>query len=115
MHVYSGDINELGSLTQEDKEETDHGHSSQRLQKIERIPQKCTGNSQALSKKQMVTELKKLKLNSSGSPKVLCKRLDMYHSKTNPCTSGDSERKSMFDFYVVIDFEATCDNQRNIT
>ena len=56
----------------------------------------------------LIKDLKLLKLNTKGSFKVLSKRLEMYNNKKflpNMCG------KVVFDYYVVIDYEATCDKQ----
>jgi hypothetical protein len=54
----------------------------------------------------LIKNLKHLKLNINGSTKVLSKRLEMYESKQ---AIPNMHEKVIFDFYVVIDYEATCD------
>lgn len=60
-----------------------------------------------------------LKLDTDGSRSVLAKRLKTFYKKTMLNVSGIQEQtgsskiRILFDFYVIIDYEATCELLRN--
>lgn len=60
-----------------------------------------------------------LKLDTDGSRSVLAKRLKTFYKKTMLNVSGIQEQNGsskiriLFDFYVIIDYEATCELLRN--
>lgn len=60
-----------------------------------------------------------LKLDTEGSRSVLAKRLKTFYKKTMLNVSGVQEKNGgpkiriLFDFYVIIDYEATCELLRN--
>lgn len=122
MHVYSDDIRNPNSLSQTDKKETDFGHLAQSVKTLQSGKTmvktlksvSVKHHSQAVSKKKLILELKRLKLDTRGSRKVLVKRLNMCQSLTKQNAHGDYPKENIFDFYVVIDFEATCDGHKII-
>lgn len=71
------------------------------------------------SKTELIKNLRTLKLDTEGSRSILAKRLKTFYKKTMLSVSGIQEKNGspririLFDFYVVIDFEATCEVVRN--
>ncbi len=68
-------------------------------------------------KSELVRHLKTLRLESEGSKGVLAKRLKNFYKKTmlsinGVDRNGSSKIHVMFDYYIVIDFEATCQHIR---
>lgn len=65
-------------------------------------------------KAELIRNLKLLKLETEGSKGVLAKRLKNFYRKTMLSMhgvekNGSGKIKVMFDYYIVIDFEATCE------
>jgi len=71
------------------------------------------------SKAELIKNLKMLKLDTDGSRSVLAKRLKTFYKKTMLSVSGIQEKNGnskiriLFDFYVIIDYEATCELLKN--
>lgn len=67
------------------------------------------------TKEELIRNLSSLKLDTEGRKAVLVKRLKNFYKKTLLVVAGVQERcensrmKVYFDYYVVIDFEATCE------
>ncbi|XP_066924240.1 3'-5' exoribonuclease 1-like [Clytia hemisphaerica] len=72
----------------------------------------ANGRINRMSKSQVVDALEYLKLNPKGSLEVLQKRLKS-HTKKQHFLENDftEEEKKYTDFYIVIDFEATCEKE----
>ncbi len=100
MDAYSDDINK-DSTSQYAicVEKVNGNHSKQKIHQTKNVPVSCTGDFKNMSKDKLIKNLKLFHLNTNGSRKILIKRLEMYNKKTI----------EMFDYYVVIDYEATCD------
>lgn len=108
MNVYSDDI-QMDSTSQFSICVGKVNDSQTKVKKKE-VP-KSNNKCKKKSKSELIKELKLLKLNTNGSPKVLSKRLEMHNNKK---VMSNMREKVMIDFYVVIDYEATCDkNQKN--
>ena len=66
------------------------------------------------TKLELVKSLNALRLDTTGSKNVLIKRLKNFYKKSMLSVAGIHERsenvrkKILFDYFVVIDFEATC-------
>lgn len=77
------------------------------------------GKINSYSKAELIKNLKMLKLDTDGSRSVLAKRLKTFYKKTMLNVSGIQEQNGsskiriLFDFYVIIDYEATCELLRN--
>lgn len=69
-----------------------------------------------MSKNQLVEQLELFKLNTSGVKNVLIKRLKAFHKKRLiQSPNGQKGHKSdySYEYFVVIDFEATCEEHKN--
>ena len=109
MHVDSDDI-QIDSTNQYAVcvEKVKENDSKQKIHQTKKVPMSCFGDFNNMSRAMLVKNLKLFQLNTNGSRNVLRKRLEMYNNK-----AIITEIK-MFDYYVVIDYEATCDaNQKN--
>jgi hypothetical protein len=105
MDAYSDDINKDSTSQYAICAGKVNGkHSKQKIHQTKNVPVSCIGDFKNMPKAMLLKNLKLFKLNTNGSRKVLMKRLEMYNKKTT----------EMFDYYVVIDYEATCDeNHKN--
>ncbi|XP_046643137.1 ERI1 exoribonuclease 2-like [Daphnia pulicaria] len=105
MDAYSDDINKDSTSQYAICAGKVNGkHSKQKIHQTKNVSVSCIGDFKNMPKAMLLKNLKLFKLNTNGSRKVLMKRLEMYNKKTT----------EMFDYYVVIDYEATCDeNHKN--
>ena len=73
------------------------------------------GQINTYSRLELVKTLKALRLDDEGGKSVLVKRLKNFYRRQLLNVAGISEQREnarirvMFDYYVVIDFEATCE------
>lgn len=61
-----------------------------------------------MPKHRLVSSLRKLHLNHTGSVDVLKKRLKNFYRKQKLSSANIVTIKKLFPYYVIIDFEATC-------
>lgn len=66
------------------------------------------GEINCMSKYNLVAHLRKLQLNHTGSADVLKKRLKNFYGKQKLSSANIFTIKKLFPYYVIIDFEATC-------
>ena len=77
------------------------------------------GKINSYPKAELIKSLKTLKLDTEGSRSVLAKRLKTFYKKTMLSVNGIQEKNGcskirvLFDYYIVIDFEATCEVERH--
>ena len=77
------------------------------------------GKINGYSKLELIQNLKSLRLETEGSKNVLVKRLKHFYRSTTLNIAGVHDRNEngtvrvMFHYYVVIDFEATCELLKN--
>jgi len=73
------------------------------------------GKINSYSKLELVQNLKSLRLDTEGNKNVLARRLKDFYKRTLLNVAGVQEQnengriKFVFHYYVVIDFEATCE------
>ncbi|KAG8229580.1 hypothetical protein J437_LFUL010172 [Ladona fulva] len=63
----------------------------------------------SMKRNALIEELKKLKLNSAGSYSVLSRRLRNHYRRKKLLEAGIPLKKEILPFYVIVDFEATCE------
>lgn len=66
------------------------------------------GEINCMSKQRLVSSLKKLHLNHTGSVDILKKRLKNFYRKQKLSSANIVTIKKLYPYYVIIDFEATC-------
>lgn len=73
------------------------------------------GKINGYSKQELIQNLRSLRLETEGNKSVLIKRLKNFYRKTLLNVAGVQEQNEkgkirfVFHYYVVIDFEATCE------
>lgn len=77
------------------------------------------GEINGYSKSELIKKLRTFKLDTEGSRSILAKRLKTFFKKSMLSVNGVQEKNGcsrirvLFDYYIVIDFEATCEAVRN--
>lgn len=66
------------------------------------------GQINGMSKRHLISHLRKLQLNHTGSVDILKKRLKNFYRKQKLSSANIVTIKKLFPYYVIIDFEATC-------
>ena len=69
---------------------------------------RLNGRINQMSKGAIIHKLKQLKLSTEGTCDVLKKRLKIYYKKQKLSTAHLLSAANLLPFYVIVDFEATC-------
>nr|CAD7438108.1 unnamed protein product [Timema bartmani] len=70
---------------------------------------KINGNINQMSKAAVISKLRELKLNTEGSTEILRKRLKNHYRKQKLTNANLLTVSKLFPYYVIVDFEATCE------
>nr|CAD7256448.1 unnamed protein product [Timema shepardi] len=70
---------------------------------------KINGNINQMSKAAVVSKLRELKLNTEGTTEILRKRLKNHYRKQKLTNANLLTVSKLFPYYVIVDFEATCE------
>nr|CAD7399242.1 unnamed protein product [Timema cristinae] len=70
---------------------------------------KINGNINQMSKAGVVSKLRELKLNTEGTTEILRKRLKNHYRKQKLTNANLLTVSKLFPYYVIVDFEATCE------